>query len=75
MARERRSVGGTGLVTWLEELLIAAVKTRGLSASLAAGAGVRQQDTDTCHAVMREATVTLMARAVGAATIRPDVTR
>ncbi|WP_255205951.1 hypothetical protein [Actinomadura sp. BRA 177] len=39
--------------------------TRGFSTSLAAG--------DTCHAVMREATTTLLNRALATDTVRPDV--
>ncbi|MEU4580289.1 TetR/AcrR family transcriptional regulator [Nonomuraea sp. ATR24] len=63
----------TGLVTWLEELTISAVNTRGLPASLAAGAGAGPSAGDTCHAVMREATVTLTDRALAAAAVRPGV--
>ncbi|MEV4183694.1 TetR/AcrR family transcriptional regulator [Streptosporangium canum] len=74
--RARELAGGdprTGLVTWLEELTIAAVNTRGLPASLAAGADVDPHDGDTCHAVMREATVVLVDRALAAAAVRPEV--
>lgn len=61
----------TGLVSWLEELTIAAADTRGLPASLSAGA--KAPADDTCHAVVREATVMLVDRASEAAAIRPEV--
>lgn len=63
----------TGLVTWLEELTIAAADTRGLPASLSAGAKADPPADDTCHAVVREATVMLVNRASEAAAIRPEV--
>lgn len=63
----------TGLVTWLELLTIAAADTRGLSASLAAGADNDSPTGDTCHDVMREATTTLVNRALAEAAVRPEV--
>lgn len=62
-----------GLVTWLEELTIAAADTRGLSASLDAGEDETPPAGGTCHDVMREATAALVNRALVAAAIRPEV--
>lgn len=62
------------LVTWLEELTIAAANTRGLSASLAAGSDDGFPPGETCHAVMREATTTLTDRARATNAVRPEVT-
>ncbi|SFJ83493.1 TetR/AcrR family transcriptional regulator [Amycolatopsis sacchari] len=55
----------TGLVTWLEELTVAAADTRGLAASLGAG--------ETCHTIIRDATTDLVNRARTAAAVRPEV--
>jgi AcrR family transcriptional regulator len=55
----------TGLVTWLEELTVAAADTRGLAASLGSG--------EACHAVIRGATADLVHRAHTVAVIRPEV--
>ncbi|GAA3073198.1 TetR/AcrR family transcriptional regulator [Streptosporangium carneum] len=63
----------TGLVTWLEELTTSAANTRGLPASLAAGADVDSPDGDTCHGIVREATVVLVNRAFAVAAVRPEV--
>lgn len=63
----------TGLLTWLEELTISASETRGLTASLEAGAQDGPSPADSCHGMVREATVALMDRALAAGAIRPEV--
>lgn len=63
----------TALVTWLEELAIAAANTRGLSASLAAGADDGYPPGETCHDVMRDATTTLLNRARATNAVRSEV--
>jgi AcrR family transcriptional regulator len=55
----------TGLVTWLEELTVAAADTRGLAAALGSG--------ETCHALVRDATTDLVNRAHTVSAIRPEV--
>jgi AcrR family transcriptional regulator len=62
----------TGLVTWLEELTVCAANTRGLAAWLAAGAD-DDSNSETCHAVMREATTALVDRALSVAAVRPGL--
>ncbi|MBB5960623.1 AcrR family transcriptional regulator [Saccharothrix tamanrassetensis] len=62
---------GAGLLTWLEELTVAAVETRGLTASLEADADGGPSSAADCHGVVREATVHLMDRALAAGAVRP----
>ncbi|KOV87550.1 TetR/AcrR family transcriptional regulator [Nocardia sp. NRRL S-836] len=64
---------GTGLLTWLEELTVAAVETRGLSSSLEADAGDEPSSAAGCHGVVRKATVRLMDRALAVGAVRPGI--
>ncbi|MBW4717841.1 TetR/AcrR family transcriptional regulator [Saccharothrix obliqua] len=58
---------GTGFFTWLEELTVSAVETRGLTAALKAGG---PSSADGCHAVMRGVTVRLLERALAVGAVR-----
>ncbi|GIJ35847.1 TetR/AcrR family transcriptional regulator [Micromonospora sediminimaris] len=60
------------LLTWLEELMVAAASTRGLAAALDAADSAAPY-SQTCHSVVREATADLLGRAHHLATVRPDV--
>ncbi|RKT54411.1 TetR/AcrR family transcriptional regulator [Saccharothrix australiensis] len=62
---------GTGLLTWLEELTVTAVETRGLTASLEADADRGPSSADGCHGVVRKATVELVDRARAVGAVRP----
>ena len=64
---------GAGLVTWLEELTVYAVNTRGLAASLSAGTDEEMAQSGACHGMLLEAADGLVARAVAAAAVRPEV--
>ncbi|MEU4807219.1 helix-turn-helix domain-containing protein [Actinosynnema sp. NPDC023587] len=64
---------GAGLLTWLEELTVAAVETRGLSASLEADADGGPSSAEGCHGVVRTATVHLVDRALAAGAVRPGI--
>ncbi|GGM63422.1 TetR family transcriptional regulator [Micromonospora sonchi] len=62
----------TALLTWLEELTVAAASTRGLAAALDAADNTAPY-SHTCHGIVREATEDLMSRALRVAAIRPGV--
>ncbi|MFE3546188.1 TetR/AcrR family transcriptional regulator [Nocardia sp. NPDC059177] len=63
----------TGLFTWLEELTISAAETRGLTVALEACADDVASPGDSCHGMVREATVSLMDRALAVDALRPEV--
>ncbi|QTR02782.1 TetR/AcrR family transcriptional regulator, partial [Saccharothrix algeriensis] len=62
---------GAGLFTWLEELVVSAVETRGLTASLEADVTGGAPSAVDCHGVVREATVNLLDRALAVGAVRP----
>ncbi|NGO72045.1 TetR/AcrR family transcriptional regulator [Streptomyces boncukensis] len=63
----------TGLVTWLEELTLSAADSRGLTAALEAAADGEPPAADSCHGMVREATVMLLDRARAVGAVRPEV--
>jgi AcrR family transcriptional regulator len=62
-----------GLVVWLEEVISYTACTRGLAESLRSRTGPDDHDSTSCHEILRDAAVSLTARAIETGALRSDV--